>query len=110
MVMPAALISGLSSIAANEALQKAASRLVQDVYGRIMPSKKMVAIDSDLSDAISLEDVMENLRRLTTREEVAVSFGVLQATLDRRHRATLILVSAVLTMQSIALVVLIAFR
>jgi hypothetical protein len=66
-------------------VQKFATKLLKDVYGKIMPSG-----DSSESKKVphSIEDLASRLDELPTRDELITSFAVLQAELEREHRQT----------------------
>jgi len=69
-------------------VQETAVRLASDVYGRVMGRSKTVPLLDEPSERVDeramLEQVQEKLEQLPTREELAASFGLLQAELDRR--------------------------
>ena len=89
MAVPPVLIAGLGQVAMNPKVQSFAGRLVKDVYGKIMPSKKAAETENqEGQEEISLENVAERLNELPTREELVTSFAFLQAELDRQNKRT----------------------
>ncbi|WP_417610114.1 hypothetical protein [Parasphingorhabdus sp.] len=88
MAIPPVVIGTLSTIAGNPKVQQAAGRLASDVYGRVMGRSKAAPELEDMSgrldDRARLQQMQEQLDRMPTQEELAESFGFLQAELDRR--------------------------
>ena len=88
MALPPLVIGTISTIAGNPKVQQAAGRLASDVYGRVMGRSKAAQQPEELTEQIDqraqLEQIREQLEQLPTQEQLAESFGFLQAELDRR--------------------------
>tara|TARA_R110001606_G_scaffold286231_1_gene434551 strand:+ start:1068 stop:1418 length:351 start_codon:yes stop_codon:yes gene_type:complete len=88
MALPPLVIGTISTIAGHPKVQEAAGRLASDVYGRVMGRSKGVKKLEDpgarVDERARLEQLHEKLEQLPTQEELAESFGLLQAELDRR--------------------------
>lgn len=88
MALSPLVIGTISTIAGNRKVQETAARLASDVYGRVMRRSKAapnLGEPSELvEERVALKQVQEKLEQLPSREELAVSFGLLQAELDRR--------------------------
>ncbi len=89
MAVPPALIVGLGQAALNPKVQGFAGRLVSDVYSKLMPSKDAEVTDEQNSlEEASLDDILNRLNDMPTKEELATSFAFLQAELDRQNQKT----------------------
>jgi hypothetical protein len=103
MVVQATLLSGLAKAATNKAVQAAAVKLAQDVYGRILPARKEEAKAGDADGVL-----LAQLRTLASKEEVAAAFSLLQAELDRRHRRTVWLLAGIAGLQLVTIALVVA--
>ena len=88
MALPPLVIGTISTIAGHPKVREAAGRLASDVYGRVMGrSKAAPQLEESASrgdERARLEQIYEKLEQLPTQEELAESFGILQAEIDRR--------------------------
>lgn len=88
MALPPLVIGTISTIAGHPKVQEAAGRLASDVYGRVMGRSKAPPQIEDRSERLDerarLEQIHDKLEKMPTQEELAESFGLLQAELDRR--------------------------
>jgi len=85
MAVPPVVIAGLSQIAMNDKVQTFAGNLIKDVYGKIITPPEEPVDDIEDVEELSLQDVIDRVDNLPTREEMIVSFSVLQAEIETQQ-------------------------
>jgi hypothetical protein len=103
MALQATLLAGLAKAASDKAVQAAAVRLAQDVYGRILPGRKV----PEAHAAHPLDALAPAIAQLATKEEVAVAFSLLQAEMDRRHRRVMRMLLALGALQILTIIAIV---
>ena len=89
MALPAGVIAALGELAMSPKVQTFATRLMRDVYGKIMPSAKPDEESGSPEARLpTLADIARQLDETPTRDELITAFAVLQAELEREHRKT----------------------
>lgn len=100
MALPPGVVGVLGELVMSPKVQDFATKLVKDVYGKIMPSQG----SGDESEGAeqkprTLDDLAERIDELPTKQELITSFAVLQAELEREHRKTHFWLRAVFALQ-----------
>lgn len=105
MALPAGMIVALGELAMSPKVQEFATKLVKDVYGKIMPSGESEKSTSPVDPKpVTLESLSAKIEDLPTKQEIIASFAVLQAELEREHRTTQKWLRFVLALQLVWLV------
>jgi len=108
MALPPGVVGVLGELVMSPKVQDFATRLVKDVYGKIMPSQDSdEEIEKSERKPRTLEDLAERLDELPTKQELIASFAVLQAELEREHRKTHSWLRAVFALQLLILLVMV---
>jgi len=104
VAIPPGLIAGLGQVAMHPKVQEFAGRLASDVYSKFMPSDLEIEEDETIASEATLEDVVERLDELPTKDELVTSFSFLQAELVRQNQKTRLFVVVGLAVQLAILV------
>lgn len=87
-------------------VQRFATGLVKDVYGKIMPPQQPEGEPGGAAaeQPLTLEELAERVSALPKRDELIASFAVLQAELEREQQRTRNWVKAMLGVQLLTIV------
>lgn len=106
MALPAGVVVALGELAMSPKVQDFAGKLVRDVYGKIMPSRKPRGESGkpERGKPASLEEIAARIDDLPTRDELTAAFAVLQAELEREQQIARNWLRAVFAMQVVIVV------